>query len=70
MCMVVLDLGKITNPAPKCAQREINHSIASTVKWVTNLHQSIKTLLKQVGQIEGGDPKAYTHPSNFSIPRK
>tara|TARA_B100000242_G_scaffold275059_1_gene229849 strand:- start:49 stop:225 length:177 start_codon:yes stop_codon:yes gene_type:complete len=55
--MLVLDSDYITNYAPKCPPRELRQNMASLAKWVTNMRQSIKTLVEQIGRLEGENPK-------------
>ena len=49
MYLIVLYGGYKLNPEPEYAPEELNHSMASTTKTVTNLSQSIKNTRGTVG---------------------
>ena len=57
MYLIVLDSGLITNSAPDYAPRELNHSIASTATWLTNLRQSIKNTCGTGWSVRGRESK-------------
>ena len=55
--LIVLYSDKILNSAPEYAPEELNHSRASTTKWVTNLRQSIKNNCGTGWSVRGRESK-------------
>ena len=49
--------GQILNSAPEYAPEELNHSMASTTKWVINLRQSIKNTCGTGWSVRGRESK-------------
>ena len=63
MYLIVLYGGYKLNPEPEYAPEELNHSMASTQKWVTNLRQSLKNTCGTGWSVRGRESKGELIPN-------